>query len=181
MKGAGMSAKEFVSRLGPLDPQEASVMFFYLAEHVREAQLADGNYLCLVADFSDWLRELAEASIAKAVADNPTGCDAAGCSLWGRPDLSSLRTHSPGSLRMRRGYRGRTHLSLRDGGASMTTYAILVIQKNGCQDYLCERLTNTPSRFPSRAAAQRQVDFMEIGMKGDVQSINIVKYPKEMA
>lgn len=56
-------------------------------------------------------------------------------------------------------------------------YAIRVVQKNGSGDYLCDGLGNTPSKFPSRAAAQRQKDFMMIGMDGDVQSINIVKYP----
>jgi hypothetical protein len=66
-----MTAKEFIASIGPIDPQETSAMFFYLAEHVREAQLADGRHLCLIADFSDWLRELAEAAIARAVARNP--------------------------------------------------------------------------------------------------------------
>jgi hypothetical protein len=66
-----MRAKEFIASICPVDPQETSVMFFYLAEHVREAQLDDGRHLCLVADFADWLHELAEASIAKAVANNP--------------------------------------------------------------------------------------------------------------
>lgn len=56
-------------------------------------------------------------------------------------------------------------------------YAILVVQRDGDEDYICDGLGNTPSKFPSRAAAQRQRDFMMIGMDGDVQSINIVKYP----
>jgi hypothetical protein len=60
-------------------------------------------------------------------------------------------------------------------------YAILVVQKDGSEDYFCEGLGNTPSRFPSRAAAQRQVDFMKVGMERDVQSIKIVKYPKGKA
>jgi hypothetical protein len=58
-------------------------------------------------------------------------------------------------------------------------FAILVVQHNGDEDYLCEGLSNKPSRFLSRFDAQRQVDFMKIGMEGDVQSINIVKYPKK--
>lgn len=57
-------------------------------------------------------------------------------------------------------------------------YAIKVVQKNGDEDFLCGGLTNHPKRFPSYAAAYHQVDFMKIGMEGDVQSINIVKYPK---
>lgn len=58
-------------------------------------------------------------------------------------------------------------------------YAIKVVQKNGDEEFLCDGLGDTPARFPSRAAAQRQKEFMLIGMEGDVQSINVVKYPKK--
>jgi hypothetical protein len=61
----------------------------------------------------------------------------------------------------------------------MPDYAIKVVQKNGAEDFLCDGLGDRPTRFPSYAAAYRQVDFMKIGMEGDVQSINIVKYPKK--
>lgn len=57
-------------------------------------------------------------------------------------------------------------------------FAIKVVQKNGEEDFLCDGLTQTPSRFPSRSAAWRQVDFLKIGMEGDVQAIVVVKYPK---
>ncbi len=57
-------------------------------------------------------------------------------------------------------------------------YAIKVVQKSGDDTYLCEGLGDTPARFPSRAAAERQKQFMLIGMEGEVQSINVVKYPK---
>jgi hypothetical protein len=40
-------------------------------------------------------------------------------------------------------------------------------------------LTNIPTRFPSYTAAHHQADFLKIGMEGDVQSINVVKYPKK--
>jgi hypothetical protein len=60
----------------------------------------------------------------------------------------------------------------------MADYAIKVVQDDGEEDFLCDGLGNVPTHFPSRAAAQRQVDFMKLGMDGDVQSINIVKYPK---
>jgi hypothetical protein len=60
----------------------------------------------------------------------------------------------------------------------MTDYAIKVIQKNGDEDFLCDGLGDTPTRFPSYAAAMRQYDFLKVGMEGDVQSINVVKYPK---
>lgn len=63
----------------------------------------------------------------------------------------------------------------------MTAYAIKVVQKNGDEEYLCDGLGSTPAKFPSRAAAQRQKEFMLIGMEGDVQSINVVKYPKGKA
>jgi hypothetical protein len=58
-------------------------------------------------------------------------------------------------------------------------YAIKIIQKNGAEDFLCDGLTTRPTKFPSRAAAERQRDFMNTGMEGDVQSINVVPYPKE--
>jgi len=57
-------------------------------------------------------------------------------------------------------------------------YAIKVVQKLGDEEFLCEGLGDTPARFPSKAAAERQKQFMLIGMEDDVQSINVVKYPK---
>jgi hypothetical protein len=59
----------------------------------------------------------------------------------------------------------------------MPNYAILVIYEDGDESYLRDGLGDTPSRFPSRAAALKQVDFLKIGMEGEVQSINVVKYP----
>jgi hypothetical protein len=59
----------------------------------------------------------------------------------------------------------------------MKAFAILVIDLDGDEEYLCNGLGDIPARFPSRAAAQRQVDFMKIGMEDEVQSINIVSYP----
>jgi hypothetical protein len=56
-------------------------------------------------------------------------------------------------------------------------YAIKVVQKNGDECYLRET-SGAITGFPSYAAAMRQHEFMSIGMKGDVQSINVVKYPK---
>jgi hypothetical protein len=40
---------------------------------------------------------------------------------------------------------------------SYSTWAIKVVQKSGDEEYLCDGLGDTPSRFPSRAAAQKQV------------------------
>jgi hypothetical protein len=58
-------------------------------------------------------------------------------------------------------------------------FALLVIGLNGEEDYLCNGMGDTPTRFFSKREAQSQKDFMWIGMDGDVQSINIVPYPKE--
>jgi len=59
-------------------------------------------------------------------------------------------------------------------------YAIKVVQKNGDESYLRE--TNGQiTRFPSYAAAMKQREFMMVGMKNEVQSINVVKYPKGTA
>ena len=63
----------------------------------------------------------------------------------------------------------------------MSDYAIKVVQKNGDEDFLCDGLGTVPTRFPSYSAAYRYVDFLKVGMEGDVQSINIVKYPKSVA
>lgn len=93
--------------------------------------------------------------------------------------MPALRTPSPGGTGLRFRPGRRPHLPLRIAGAGVSDYAIKVIQKDGDEDYLCDGLGSTPSRFPSRAAAQRQVDFMEIGMEGDVQAIVIVKYPRK--
>lgn len=60
-------------------------------------------------------------------------------------------------------------------------YAIKVVQKNGDEDFLCVGYTDIVAKFPSRAAAQKQKDFMLIGMEDEVQSINIVKYPAKKA
>jgi len=57
-------------------------------------------------------------------------------------------------------------------------YALLVISLDGEEEYLCDGMGDRPSRFFSRREAQSQKDFMWIGMEGDVQSINIVPYPK---
>jgi hypothetical protein len=57
-------------------------------------------------------------------------------------------------------------------------FAIMVIQKDGEQDYVCDGLGDIPTRYPTRRKAQEFVDFMKIGMDGDVQSINVVPYPR---
>ena len=59
-------------------------------------------------------------------------------------------------------------------------YAIKVVQKNGDEAFLREG-GGAITAFPSYAAAMRQHKFMCIGMKNDVQSINVVKYPKKAA
>jgi len=65
----------------------------------------------------------------------------------------------------------------------MAKYAIKVVQKNGDEDYLRDGIAANGriTGFPSYAAAMRQQAFMRIGMEGDVQSINVVKYPKRAA
>ena len=60
-------------------------------------------------------------------------------------------------------------------------FAILVVDEDGEEEFLCDGLGDTPAKFPSRAAAEKQKEFMLIGMEDDVQSINVVKYPKRKA
>jgi hypothetical protein len=57
-------------------------------------------------------------------------------------------------------------------------FALLVIGLDGEEAYLCNGMGDTPTRFFSKREAQSQKDFLWIGMEGDVQSINIVPYPK---
>jgi hypothetical protein len=59
-------------------------------------------------------------------------------------------------------------------------YAIKVIQKNGREDYLRDGLAANGriTEFPTYAHAIHKADFLRVGMEGDVQSINVVKYPK---
>ena len=59
----------------------------------------------------------------------------------------------------------------------MSAYAVKVVRKDGVEHFLCEGIGDVPARFPSRAAAQRQADFMKIGMENIYQAIVIVKYP----
>lgn len=42
----------------------------------------------------------------------------------------------------------------------LMTYAIKLVNKSGSEVYLCEGLRKTPAHFPSRAAAERQKQFM---------------------
>lgn len=59
-------------------------------------------------------------------------------------------------------------------------YAIKLISKRGTEAYLREG-TGPNGRiagFPTKRAADKQVEFMKIGMAGECQSINVVKYPR---
>ena len=57
-------------------------------------------------------------------------------------------------------------------------YAILVIWENGEEEYLKEGLVNI-AKFSSRQRAQEQKDFMLMGMEDEVQSINVVPFPRK--
>lgn len=59
-------------------------------------------------------------------------------------------------------------------------FAILVVQLDGDEHYLCDGMGDRPTRYSSREEAQKMVDFMKIGMEGDVQSINVVNYPARL-
>lgn len=56
-------------------------------------------------------------------------------------------------------------------------WAVLVIWKEGDQEYLHEG--NRIATFRTRKQANSQREFLLVGMEGDVQSINVVKAPKE--
>lgn len=58
---------------------------------------------------------------------------------------------------------------------SKALYAILVVWKDGEQEYLKEG--NVLVKFSSKSRASEQVEFMRMGMEDEVQSINIVSAP----
>lgn len=63
----------------------------------------------------------------------------------------------------------------------MPRYAILVIWKDGSEEYVVHYRVGEPGQvaiYPSRRKAEEQADFMRIGMEGDCQSINVVHYKK---
>ena len=57
-------------------------------------------------------------------------------------------------------------------------FAIFVTFLDGEEDYVCDGMSDRVKMFHSRSRAQEQVDFMMIGMEGEVESIDIVPYPK---
>lgn len=60
----------------------------------------------------------------------------------------------------------------------MNGFAILVIWKNGEEEYVKQGLSYTPARFSSRARANERKRFLEMGADDDIQSINLVPYPR---
>ena len=61
--------------------------------------------------------------------------------------------------------------------AKAERFAIMVVDEDGDDSYLCEGFGNIPVAFPTRKSAEEYRSFMKIGMDGDVQSINVVPYP----
>jgi hypothetical protein len=55
-------------------------------------------------------------------------------------------------------------------------WAIKVVWPNGEEEFLHPGITGKVALFRSLKAAKEQRDFMWIGMEGECQSINIVKY-----
>jgi len=61
----------------------------------------------------------------------------------------------------------------------MPLYAIQVTDKDGYKTFLTERVTRSPVRFPSHAAAARELESRRATLDSDVQEVRVVKYPKE--
>lgn len=55
-----MTPQELIAELRQLGPQDARVMFQFLADRVYQARLAGGGSIHDLSDFSAWLRELGE-------------------------------------------------------------------------------------------------------------------------
>lgn len=60
-------------------------------------------------------------------------------------------------------------------------YAIKVIWADGEEEYLSEDVGTRPAVFASKASAERQVEFMRMGMGAldGAQSINVVRAPRD--
>ncbi len=54
------------------------------------------------------------------------------------------------------------------------SYAILVVWKDGNEEYLKEGYSDKPAIFLSKSSAKEQAEFMYMGMEEEVQSINVV-------
>jgi hypothetical protein len=57
-----MKARQIIDHLRTLGPQNANVIFTYLADCVYNARLGNGQRICDVMDCKLWLRELADAA-----------------------------------------------------------------------------------------------------------------------
>lgn len=66
-----MTAAEMIADLVAMGPQNADVVFLYLANHAIDARLEQGQRICDVSDVIAWLRELAEAAKIPDVAEKP--------------------------------------------------------------------------------------------------------------
>ena len=58
------------------------------------------------------------------------------------------------------------------------SYAILVIDKEGNEEYVCDGLGDRPSCFLTKRLAEEQAEFLGMGIADEVQSINVVQYPR---
>ncbi len=56
-------------------------------------------------------------------------------------------------------------------------WAVLVVWEDGEEEYLHPGIGDDVAIFRTREEAQEKRDFMWIGMEGECQSINVVRYP----
>jgi hypothetical protein len=56
------------------------------------------------------------------------------------------------------------------------TWAIKMVDSDGEEDWVCTGFSNEIALFPSKARAQQQADFMEMGLD-DGERLYVVKAP----
>ena len=56
-------------------------------------------------------------------------------------------------------------------------WAVLVVWLDGEEEYLHPGMSDDVAVFRTQEEAQHQRDFMWIGMEGECQSINVMRYP----
>lgn len=59
-----MTADQLIDKFSQLGPQEQHVLFHFLADHLTEARLLNGQRLCDPTDFKAWLRELGDVALS---------------------------------------------------------------------------------------------------------------------
>ena len=61
----------------------------------------------------------------------------------------------------------------------MRGWAVKVIDRRGRERFVCDGMGDRPSRFLLKEDARERAEFLKMGIAGEVQSVNVVPYPKK--